>query len=235
MLENFELENTDHAHDVGLGTDARLLVELDGTFLGELLDTFQELLSLHGVLRLYAGEVLRREDRDVCETEVLRGCGHGIADAEDARVEKTDDVSGIGVFNDRSVLRHELLRLGECDLLSGSHMLDGHSFFEFAGADAHEGHSVSVVWVHVCLDLENESGEEVFIRRDHTFGGLVGLRSRCDLEELFKERLDAEVRDRGSEEYGSELAGKDLIKIEGVARHVEKFDVILQRLVVVVA
>ena len=235
MLENFELENTDHAHDVGLGTDARLLVELDSTFLGELLDTFQELLSLHGVLRLYAGEVLRREDRDVCEVEVLRRCGHGVADAEDARIEKTDDVAGIGVFDDRSVLRHELLRLGECDLLSGTHMFDGHALFEFAGADTHKGHSVSVVRVHVCLDLENESGEEIFIRCDYTFRGLVSLRSRCDLEELFKERLDAEVRDRGSKEYRGELAGKDLIEVEGVTRHVEKLDVILQCLVVVVA
>ena len=45
VFENFELQNADHAHDVGLGTDARLLIELDGTFFRELLDALQDAID----------------------------------------------------------------------------------------------------------------------------------------------------------------------------------------------
>ena len=176
--------------------------------------------------------MLRREDRDVREVELLRRSGDGIADTEDARIEKTDDVARVGVFNDRSVLRHELLRLGKRDLLSRTHVVNGHALFEFAGADTHKGHSVSVVRVHVRLDLKYKTGEEVFCRLDNAFGCLVALRARSDLEELFQERLDTEVRDRGSEEYRCQFACEDLFEIKRIAGHIEKLDIVLQRLIV---
>ena len=120
-------------------------------------------------------------------------------------IEYTDDVSCICVFYDISVLSHELLRLRESYLLTESHVIDRHVLLVLTGADPHEGHTVSVVGIHVSLDLEYEAGEHLVCRfycRD-LVRYVMRLGHGSDLKEVLKECLHTEVSDGRSEEYGS--------------------------------
>lgn len=95
-----------------------MLIKLNRAFLGKLLDALEELLTLHGVLWLNLGKVLRREYRNRVEQEFLVGADESIADSEVARIENTDDVACESVLNDVSVLCHELLRLCQGDFIA---------------------------------------------------------------------------------------------------------------------
>ena len=49
VLQNVELKDTDNADDDLFHTSVVFLEDLDGTFLGDLVDTFDELFTLHGI------------------------------------------------------------------------------------------------------------------------------------------------------------------------------------------
>ena len=117
---------------------------------------FEELLALHRVLLGHAGEMLRRERRDLLEFDLHGRITERIADREDAGIKDADDIAGEGFLDDLAVLRHELLRLRQADLALPLNVHDLHPFFEFAGTDTHESDPVTVRLVHVCLDLEHE-------------------------------------------------------------------------------
>ena len=69
--------------------------------------------------------------------------------------------------------------------------------------DAQKGNAVAMVLVHVGLDFEHEARELTRRGVDHVARERVGVRRRrrCQTQEVFEERLHAEVRERGSEEY----------------------------------
>ena len=103
-----------------------------------------------------------------------------------------------------------------------------HAALELARADTHEGDAVAVVFVHVCLDFEDESRKLVAHRIDRLAREAVGIGKRRggEAQELFQERFDAEVGERAAEEHGGELAGAHCIEVELVACAVEQLNVV---------
>ena len=109
-----------------------------------------------------------------------------------------------------------------------------HAALEFARANAHERDAVAVVFVHVRLDFEHEAAEIVALRVDLFAGERVGVRQRAwrQAQEFLQKGLDAEVRERRTEEHRRKLSAAHSGVVELVARTVEQLDVIHQVLVV---
>ena len=124
-----------------------------------------------------------------------------ISDGEDARVKYTDDIAGVCFINNMTVTRHHLLRLGKTHFLSSLHMEDFHSGVEFAGADAHECDTVTVCFVHVCLDFKDKRREILFDRIDYAAVCRTRKRRHRHREEVLQESLHTKIGERRSEEY----------------------------------
>ena len=103
--------------------------------------------------------MLRSEGRDTLKLELLVGRTERVTDGENTRIENADDISGISLVNDLTALSHQLLRLGQTDLLAALDMVDFHSGLKFTGTDAHESDTVTVRLIHIRLDLKYEGGE----------------------------------------------------------------------------
>ena len=200
--------------------------DLDGALLRDLGDALDKLLALHGVHLRDDGEMLRCKRRDALEAHVHFGLADRVADGEDARVEHADDVAGVGLVDDRALLRHELLRLRELERLAALHVQILMVAHELAGTDAHERDAVTVGLVHVRLDLEHERGKARLERVDRAVGRCARQRRHRHVQEVFQKRLNAEVRQRGAEEHRAEAAGAHLIEVEGIARTVEQLNVL---------
>ena len=112
--------------------------------------------------------MLRSEGRDTLKLELLVGRTERVTDGENTRIENADDISGISLVNDLTALSHQLLRLGQTDLLAALDMVDFHSGLELTGTDAHESDTVTVRLIHIRLNLKYEGGEIRSERIDHT-------------------------------------------------------------------
>ena len=111
--------------------------------------------------------MLRCKGRDTLELELLVGRTERVTDGENTRIENADDISGISLVNDLTALSHQLLRLGQTDLLTALNMVYFHSCLKLTGTDAHESDTVTVRLIHIRLDLKYEGGEIRSERIDH--------------------------------------------------------------------
>ena len=111
--------------------------------------------------------MFRCKGRDSFVGKFFTRCAHGISDGENTRVENANNISGIRLFYDMAILCHHLLWLGKSHLFIALYMVDFHSGIEFAGADTHKCDSVSVGFVHVCLNLKDKRGKFFRHRIDH--------------------------------------------------------------------
>ena len=125
-----------------------------------------------------------------------------------------------------TVTRHHLLRLGKTHFLSSLHMEDFHSGVEFAGADAHECDTVTVCFVHVCLDFKDKRREILFDRIDHAAVCRTRKRRHRHREEVLQESLHTKVGERRSEEYRGKLSLADKLLVKLCTCAVEQLDLI---------
>ena len=191
--QHFKLQYAHYTYYDFLHTGIKLLEYLDCTLLGNLVHTLYELFALHGIHLAHPGKMLRRKGGYSLKLELLIGSAQGIADGENSRVEYADDIAGICLLHDFPVLGHELLGLGQTDLLSSLHMVYLHACLELAGADAHESNSVPVSLVHVGLDFKYKSGE---IRAEWVYlpvQCLSGKRRRGHFKEMLQKGLHAKI------------------------------------------
>ena len=195
-LENIELQHADHPADDLLHTCMEFSEDLDRTFLGDLLDPFDKLVSLHSIHLPYSREMFRCECGNSFVPEIRLGKAECVADRIQTRVENTDNITRIGLAEDLPVAGHQLLRLGQSLDPSALDMPDIHSDVVFSGADPDKCDPVSVGFVHIGLDLEDKSGKIVFYRIDLPLVRHAGRRRRRHLQEMLKEDLDAEVVER---------------------------------------
>ena len=172
--------------------------------------------------------MLRREGRDSSEAEGVPRRLHRISDREDARIKHADDVAGPRLGHDVALLGHHLLRLTETRLPLPLDVPHLHVRVVVARDDAHKRDPVAVVLVHICLNLEDERGEIVLLRIDQALVGHSRKRGRAHDKEMLKERLDAEVCERGSEEDRGNFSVADLVLIEFHGGAVEQLDLALQ-------
>src|SRR5690606_36724249 len=73
---------------------------------------------------------------------------------------------------------------------------------------------VSMVRIHVCVDLEYKTRKLLFLRHHLTDISLAALGSRSDLDKSIQHLIDAEVIYRRAEEYGSDLSVQIFIHIK---------------------
>ena len=170
--------------------------------------------------------MLRREGRNSLVCEFSARHTDRISDGEDTRVKYTDDIAGVCFINNMTVTRHHLLRLGKTHFLSSLHMEDFHSGIEFAGADAHECDTVTVCFVHVCLDFKDKRREILFDRIDHAAVCRTRKRRHRHREEVLQKSLHTKVGERRSEEYRGELSLADKLLVKLCTCAVEQLDLI---------
>ena len=108
--------------------------------------------------------MLRRESRDSLKSEFIFCSGQCISDRENTRIEHSDNISGIRFLYDFTLLRHQLLRLGKFQLLVALHMEYFHACLKLSGTDTHECDSVTVRFVHICLNFKYKR-TEIFGKR----------------------------------------------------------------------
>ena len=193
VFKYFKLKHTDNADDHFLHAAAERLKNLDGTFLCDLRDTFYKLLSFHGIFQPHSCKVFGSKGGDTFKLYFLAWCTDRIADRENTRVEYADNVACIGFINDLPVLCHELLRLGKAHFFVALYMIDFHGFIIFSRAYPHKCNSVTMCFIHVCLDFKNKGRKMVVKRVNLAVNGFSRQRRRCHSEELRKERFDAEI------------------------------------------
>ena len=163
----------------------------------------------------------------------MLGVTHGIADGEYARVKDTDNIARVGFVYDRTILCHQLLRCGERHLLAGLNVQNVLTALKLAGANTHERNTVTVRLVHIRLNLEHKRRKMRVERGDNAdVGGACGRRRR-HLQELFQERLNAEVSQRGTEEHRRQLALVHSLEIKLIACTGEQLHIVDQRLVLI--
>ena len=92
IFQDIKLKDTYNAHDDLFHTGIKLLENLNGTFLCDLVDTFDELFTFHGIDLAYTCEMLRCESRDSFKSKFFTRCTDRITDGKDARIENKDEV-----------------------------------------------------------------------------------------------------------------------------------------------
>ena len=75
-----------------------------------------------------------------------------------------------------------------------------------------------MTWVHVCLNLEHETGETLVGRAHHACIAWMGLGRRREVNKRLEERFDTEVRQGAAEEQRCLPTGPILREVEGRAR-----------------
>ena len=228
IFKHVKLQYAHDAHDDLFEAAVQLLKDLDGAFLGDLVDAFDKLFTLHRIDLAHSGKMFRGEGRDAFEGKLVSRCADRIADAENARIEHPDDVPGVGLFHHVALFRHHLLRLEKAHLFVALHMIYFFGRFKFARADAHEGDPVTMGFVHVGLDFEHEGREHVIHGIDHP-GIRDSRKRRCGhLQEMLQESFHAKVGERGAEEHRCKSSGAHFFLVEIGTGAVEQLDLLQQ-------
>ena len=97
----------------------------------------------------------------------------------------------------------------------------------------HERDAVPVGFVHVGLDLKDKGGELIAAGVHGLIGQAVhaGQRGGGQPQEVFQERLHAEVGQRRTEEDGAQLAFQHLVEVKFLGSAVQQLDLVHQLLV----
>jgi hypothetical protein len=160
-----------------------------------------------------APEHFRCEVRDAGERELL-ALGEGVADIDGAVVVQADDVAREGSSGGLAVRGHEGERVGDAHLLVEAHVVHAHAAVVLARAQAHERDAVTMLGIHVRLDLEHEAGEFALGGLDLALHGFVFERRRRVRREMRQQFFDSEVRNGRAEEDRGLSAGPVVDDVE---------------------
>ena len=219
--DDLELQRADRAEDQVVAHQRA--EELGRAFLGQLRDTFLQLLQLERIAQARAAEQFGREIRDAGVRQLFAD-GEGVADRDRAVVVQADHVARIGRIDDLAIAGHEGQCVRELDLLAQAHMEGLHRRVVAARAHAQERDTIAVHRVHVGLDLEHESGKRRFLRLHFARGGHARRGRGRVFDEEIEQQLHAEIVDRRAEEHRRLLAGEIGMDIKRVARAFDEFE-----------
>ena len=130
VFENFKLKNADNSNDNLFHSCIELLENLNRTFLCNLVDTLDKLLSLHSINLSYSCKMFWCKCRDTLKCKFLVRFADSITDREYSRIKYTDNISCICLIYNMSLLCHHLLWLAESNLLATLNMIGFHSGFK---------------------------------------------------------------------------------------------------------
>ena len=121
-------------------------------------------------------------------------------------VGNSDNITGIGLFDQSTVAGEEELRRVQRQWLAGADQLGFHSAGQHAGANPNEGNAIPVIRVHIGLDLEHKPCHRLLVGGDRAGIGVMAARRRCHLGQSVDQVADAEIPQRGAEEYRRQMA-----------------------------
>ncbi len=82
--------------------------------------------------------------------------GKGIPYLDSAVIVQADNITGNCTISLRPLPGQESNSITDANFLAYTHVLHFHALFVSAGADTHEGHTISMTRIHIGLDLENK-------------------------------------------------------------------------------
>ena len=162
---------------------------------------------------------------------------HSVADAKDTRIEQAHDIARVRLVHDGTVIGHHRRARSKLELAVALHVEGVHAALELARANAHKGDAVTVILVHVGLDLKHKAAKVVAAGIDRFAGERIGIgaRRRGQTQELLEEGLHAKVGERRAKERRAQLAAGHGVQVELVAGAIEQLDVVHQVLMVFLA
>src|SRR5699024_1283690 len=119
-----KLEHTYYPYNDFFHASHDFLENLDSAFLGNLVDAFYKLFSLHTVQKPYSGEMFRSKSGDSLVLDFSSRSTDRVPNRKDSRVKYADDISCIGFVYHMAVLSHHLLRLGQTHFLISLDMVN---------------------------------------------------------------------------------------------------------------
>ena len=156
IFEHIKLQHPHNAHNNLFHTGIVFLKNLNGALLSNLGNPFHELLPFHGVHLTHTGKMFRCKSRNSGKCKMLFPADKGVTDGENTGIKHTDNISGIRLVNNLSLLCHQLLRLRQFDGLIALYMKDFHTRIKFTGADAHKCNTIPMCFIHVRLNLKDK-------------------------------------------------------------------------------
>ena len=108
-------------------------------------------------------------------------------------VVQTNDVTGIGLFCLHAIARHEGDGIRDLYLFTGTDVRHTHTLLIATGAHTHKRNSVSVFWIHVCLDFEHKPRELIFFGRNMPILAISTFRRRRMIHKTIQHLLHTKV------------------------------------------
>ena len=150
--------------------------------------------------------MFRRKGRNPFILELFPWIAYRISNGENTRVKHTDNIPCISLFHHMTVLCHHLLRLGKTHFLIALYMIHFPGCLKFSGADTHEGNTVSVVLIHICLNLKHKGGKLFFHWVNLTNVRFSWKRRRGHFQEMFQKGFHTKVGKSGTKAYWREFS-----------------------------
>ena len=133
-------------------------------------------------------------------------------------IRHADHIAGIGRLGNLAVLGHEHHRIVDVQLPAAG-CLEAHAAPELAGAETHEGHAVTVVRIHVRLDLEHKAADRrvACMHADRLIlsDRFLVTRRRSISMQCPQEFGDTEIAQRRSKDDRRHIPGAECACIEG--------------------
>jgi hypothetical protein len=223
--ENVELKRPDGTHDRGRAGHPMLVEHLNRTLLGEFVEALVELFAAERIGELDPREVLRRKGGNGLE-DGRTPRGEGIPDPKAPAVVDPHHIPGPGGLHRLAFLAKKLLGLGQPERLPRAHIGDRGSRYEAPRADPYEGQAISMLGVHIRLNLENEPGEPVVFGVNPPLARVPRGRRGGGFQEASEEGFDPEVGQCTPEEGGRHPSGGEPGRIQIGPHSIEQVDLL---------
>ena len=180
-----------------LRTDLRVK-DLDYPFLGKIVERLAQLFGLSRILQLHPTQDFRRKVGQSGKADCVL-LAQRVTDTQSAVVGNPNNVTRFRRVGDFAILCEKKDRRMHSDGLAQSRGGQLHPTFERAGNLPHEGNTVTMVGVHIRLDLEDEAGDFIARWRNLLFSSRLRARGRRELRNRVDQLLDPKILQRRSE------------------------------------
>jgi len=103
-------------------------------------------------------------------------------------------------------------------------MNDFHAPLELSRAYPHESNAVAVRWIHVGLNLKDETGKVIFIRAYFSCCCRTDYRRRSNFNKSVEQFLDTEIVNGAAEENGRLAGFQIFLELKGIGRAFKQGD-----------
>jgi len=200
---------------------------LDRAFALQLPHTLGKLLLFRDVGVAQQREEFRLEARDRRKPD-HPALSQRVADRQIVGVGQPQHIAGIRLLDDRPLIGKKAVGTLQSQRLARLRVDHRQPALEAPGTDAHEGHAVTVLGIHIGLNLEHKAGKSWLCRVDRPHIAQIGLRSGRQFDESVEELAHPEVGQRAAEEDRRLAGGQHPVVVKGNAEAIQQFHIGLQ-------